>query len=139
MKRLPVLRADCITGTLLSGSLVDRTTGRKQCAVTCPLNLTQTASVDMPGRRHSGIAPPSSPSGSVTSAFAPSCALDVADAHPAGLSSREVARYLGLTRRAVELDVKAALEKLRAAGAADADVDAMTLAQWPRVTGNGVV
>lgn len=136
MKRLPVIRADCIQGTLLSGSRDDRMSGRKQCQVTCPKNLLITASEDMPGRRHYGLAPPASPSGAVVDARAPSCALDIADANPHGLSSREVARFLGLTRRAVELDVKSGLEKLRAGGAKVEDVDAMTATAFAHATGN---
>jgi hypothetical protein len=138
VKRLPVIRADCVAGTLLSGSLEDRMSGRRQCQVTCPKNLTITASEDMPGRRHGGLAPPASPSGTLN-ARAPSCALDIADANPNGMPSRAVARYLGVTTRAVELDVRAALEKLRAAGACGEDVDAMTAAAFPHAAGNGVV
>lgn len=137
VKRLPVVYGDCITGTLLSGSRDDRMSGRKQCQVTCPKNLLLTASSDMPGRRHGGLAPPASPSGTVVSARAASCALDVAWANPCGLSSLHVARLLGLTKRAVELDVKAGLEKLRQRGASEDDIDAMTAAAFPHPMGNG--
>ncbi len=139
-KRLPVVRGDCITGTRLTGSLEERMSGRAQCQVLhCPKHLLTTASANMPGRRHRGLAPPLAPSGDVASAFAPSCALDIADATPNGMSSREVARHLGITKRKVELDVKSALEKLRAGGAAEADVDALTVAAFAHPQGNGVV
>ncbi len=55
----------------------------------------------------------------------PSCALDIVEAHPAGMSSAEVAPYLKLGKRRVEMLVKRALEKLRAAGADVGDIEAM--------------
>lgn len=140
MKHLPVLRGDCIAGTIKSGSLDERRAGSRQCGVlSCRMNLLSTSSADMPGRRHNGLAPPASPSGEVISASAPSCALDVADAHPEGLSSAQVAVYLGQTKRAVELTVKRALIKLRANGANEADVDAMTSAAFVHAVGNEVI
>jgi hypothetical protein len=102
----PATRGDCIDGTERTGSREERTTGVKQCgAFACPLNLLVTHSADCPGRRHGGLAPPWTLSGNNTSASAPSCALDVVDAHPHGLSSGEVAKLLGVSKRDVELVV----------------------------------
>lgn len=126
MKRLPVIRQDCLDGTLLSGSLEDRASGRKQCQVACRKNLLMRASEDMAGRRHGNLAPAASYAGDITSASAPSCAMDIADANPCGLSSREVGALMGQSKRAIELTVKRALGKLRLAGACDEDLDAMT-------------
>lgn len=140
MKRLPVLRSDCLSGTLLTGTLEQRMSGQCQCSVLwCRLNLLGTDSEDMPGRRHSGLAPPAAPSGEVVSASAPSCALDIAEAHPEGMSSAQVAMLLGQSKRAVELTVKRALIKLRRNGASQADVDAMTSAAFAHAVGNEAV
>ena len=125
MKRLPVIRQDCIDGTLQSGSREDRMSGRKQCMVACRKNLLIRASEDMAGRRHHNLAPASSLVGGSTSASAPAGCMDIADANPAGLSSREVGVLMGQSKRAVELTVKRALSKLKENGACDADLDAM--------------
>lgn len=85
--------------------------GRAQCgAYACPHNLLVTHSKDVPGRRHGGLAPPWTLSGNNTSASAPSCALDVVDAHPHGLSSGEVAKIMGVSKRDVELVVAKAMK-----------------------------
>jgi hypothetical protein len=102
----PDTRGQCIEGTERTGSRDERQAGVRQCsAYACRHNLLAVASRDVPGRRHDGLAPPSTLSGSNTSASAPSCALDVVDANPHGMSSGEVAKLLGMTKRAVELIV----------------------------------
>jgi hypothetical protein len=118
----PMTRGDCIKGTSASGSLEDRQAGRKQCAIyACRANLLVVHSCDVPGRRHGGLAPEWTFSGK-TDASAPSCALDVADANPHGLSADQVAELTGEDKRTIELIVKkwrasrGAVEVLRLAG-----------------------
>lgn len=102
----PMTRGDCIKGTSASGSLEDRKAGRKQCSVyACRANLLVIHSSDVPGRRHGGLAPEWTFTGK-TDASAPSCALDVADANPHGMSADEVSAITGETKRTIELIVK---------------------------------
>lgn len=100
-------------------------TKRGECAaverpckwVSCRYNLHATH--DRPGRRwHYGTGPPSK----VKPHHADTCALDVAEQHPAGLDRAEVGRRIGVTREAVRLVEKRALGKLRELGV---DVEAM--------------
>jgi len=112
--RLPVLLptprtyGDCCTGTELTGTLEQRATGQHQCRVyQCRKNLLRTDSQDVPGRRRDGVAPEGTFSGANVSASAPSCAIDVANAHPAGMSNAEVAGLMGLDKRRCEQIVKA--------------------------------
>jgi hypothetical protein len=114
INRLPVIlphartRGDCVEGTALTGSREARTNGQAQCLqVSCRHNLLCARSEDRPGRRHGGLAPEWTLRGE-TSASAPSCALDVADAGPK--SMREIAEFTGLTKRRVEQVLKAAKE-----------------------------
>ncbi len=107
----PATRGDCIDGTERTGSREDRTLGIKQCgAYACPHNLLVIHSADVPGRRHGGLAPPWTMSGKHLSASAPSCALDVVDANPHGMSSGEVAKVIGCSKRDVELIVAKAMK-----------------------------
>lgn len=105
----PATRGDCVAGTPLTSDRDTRQAGGAQCrAYTCRHNLLRMDSADVPGRRHDGLAPEWTLVAS-TLATAPSCALDVADQHPEGLSSREVARLAGVSTRRVEQIVRAAL------------------------------
>jgi hypothetical protein len=102
----PMTRGDCIKGTSASGSLEDRQAGRKQCSIyACRSNLLVVHSADVPGRRHGGLAPEWTFTGK-TDASAPSCAMDVADANPHGLSADEISKVTGETKRNVELILK---------------------------------
>ncbi len=101
----PATRGDCITGTPATGSLEQRMRGQVQCgALECRHNLLMVESSSRPGRRHGGLAPEWTISGSNTSAGAPSCSLDVADTGPK--SAAEVASIVGLTKRRVEQIIK---------------------------------
>ena len=107
--RPPPTRGDCVAGCENTGSRDQRQAGQVQCrAYACRHNLLRQDSGDVPGRRHAGLAPEWTLVAS-TSASAPSCSLDVADAHPAGLSSAAVARLVGVSTRRVEQIVRAAL------------------------------
>ena len=104
---LPRTRGECIEGTPHTGSREERTAGVRQCQVMqCRHYLARVDSDDVPGRRHDGIAPPWTVSDR-GDASSPSCSLDVVDANPAGLSSGEVARVMGISRRRVEQIVRA--------------------------------
>lgn len=113
MIRLPIYsppptRGDCIMGQPNTGSREQRTAGLVRCgALQCRHNLDRVDSEDVPGRRHGGLAPAWTLSGSNVSAMSPSCSLDVVDANPAGLSSGEVAAVMGVSKRRVEQIVRA--------------------------------
>lgn len=83
--------------------------GARRCEANCRYNLNIFAGEDRPGRRHGGVAPEWTLRDDTMSASSPSCVLDVVAANPAGLSSAEVARLNGLTRRRVEQMCKDAL------------------------------
>ena len=105
--RPPATRGECIEGTANTGSLEERRAGKVQCsAYRCRYNLLWVESDQVPGRRHGGLAPEGTLSGANTNASAPSCALDLVDANPAGMSSAEIANAVGLDRRRVEQIVK---------------------------------
>jgi hypothetical protein len=129
--RPPPLRAHCILfdeATQLAGyctgSLADRLSGRAQCKATrCTQNLLVRLSEESPGRRHKGRAPEYSLRGKAD-AFAPSCALDVADpstdcTRPMPRSSATISALTGETKRRVEQIIKSALETQGAMGLAD--------------------
>lgn len=95
-------RADCIAGCSNTGSREDRLAGRARCqAFACRQNLDVDHSAEVPGRRHDGIAPPWTFSGR-TDASSPSCALDVVDQNPHGMSCEQIAEVMGYDKRRVE-------------------------------------
>lgn len=105
--RPPATRGECVAGTDLTGSLEQRKQGKQCGAYECRYHLAVVQSSDVPGRRFDGVSPEWTVSGDNISASAPSCALDVADANPAGMSNGDVAEIMGISRRRVEQIVKA--------------------------------
>lgn len=101
-RRPPPTRGHCIAGNLLTGSHADRMTGRKRCeAYGCRShNLDIIESESMPGRRHSGLAPPATLRGSNTNASSPSCSLDVAA--NGETNCHRVADIMGESKRRIE-------------------------------------
>ena len=93
----------------------------------CDQHLAFVASPDRPGKRHPGCEIPPTLRYDVLAGQSPSCTLDVIDANPAGLTSREVAKIVGLSTRRVEQIVKRAR---RDAAARNADEDRDEAASW---------
>lgn len=88
--------------------------------VRCPHHNWRVDGEDRAGRRHyDGHHPPTTlrPEWLSTSPL-PSCSLDAIDARPPleGMSAREVAQAIGVSKRRVEQILKAAVEKLRRDG-----------------------
>lgn len=76
-------------------------TGRKRCeAYGCKHNLDIIESESMPGRRHSGLAPPATLRGGNTNASSPSCSLDVAA--QGETNCMRVADIMGESKRRIE-------------------------------------
>jgi hypothetical protein len=113
----PPTRAHCILfdeATRAAGYMTwskgDRVSGRAQCqATSCPFNLLIRRSEDRPGRRHAGLAPEFSTA--PLSASAPSCALDVIDANPSGMSCEQIAAVMNFKdKRRVEQILRGVLK-----------------------------
>lgn len=136
LKVFPSNLGDCINGTYSTGSRAERMEGRRQCdRLMCSANLLWRDKRDMPGKTHAGLGPPGTTEGKIVSASAPSCAYDVIDAY-GPMPLRDVAKYVGGTRRDAELTLIGAIEKLQVAGADQHDIDKMTALAFAHPSGN---
>lgn len=107
--------------------------------VRCKYNIAREAGADRQGRRHypGHELPPTIKLGTLRGK-GPSCTLDVTDAHPAGMTSGQVAKLLGITKRAVELIVKKARDRYHA-DTEDTDPDREVMESFPHPAGNGAL
>jgi hypothetical protein len=123
----PATYGECINGTVMTGTLKERESGRVSCAaLSCRHNLRRVSSENVPGRRNKGIAPEWTVDGEST-ASSPSCALDVANrgAH----SCSDLAKMEGKSKRRLQQEVRAAVQSYREAlvddGVSEDEIDAV--------------